>query len=89
MQIRDALAAAHRENDGQHLPLARPPAHSRRGHRHLAQTRLLLFLCAIFRRHRLNKRVALACDDAEHLPTPLEGPVRRRASYVTPCRIQP
>ena len=87
MQIRDALATAHRENDGQHHPLTRPPTHSRREPWHLVQSRLLRFLCAIFRHHRLNGRVA--CDDAEHLPTALEGPAYRRASYVPPCRFQP
>ena len=83
------LATAHRENDGQHPPLTRPPARSWRTPRHLAQTRLLRFLCAIFRHHRLNERVAFACDDAEHLPTALEGATRRRASYVPPRRFQP
>jgi hypothetical protein len=46
-------------------PHTRPPAHLRREPWHLVQTRHLCFLCAIFRRHRPNERVALARDDAE------------------------
>ena len=72
MQIWKALVAAHREMVV-NTPHTRPPAHLRREYWHLAQTRLLRFLCAIFR----------------HLPPSSPEQTGRRASYVPPCRIRP